>query len=443
MSTGDEIATSAPGAGRPTIVAVEMGYGHLRPAHALAELLGGEVLECDRPPLADADEARLWQRARKQYEELTRLSQVPLVGFPLRPLVGALTAIPPLHPPRDLSAPTWPVRLVEKLAERGLGRGLIGHLRAHASPLLTTFFVPALIADRVPDLDVSCVVTDSDINRVWAPADSAGTRVRYFAPSMRVVRRLVAYGVPRARIRMTGFPLPHGLLGGPELTTARRVLLQRLARLDPEGTFRGVFGDEVERALGPIPPADRAPRVTFAVGGAGAQAELVDEFLPSMRDALVEGRLRLALVAGVRREVAQRFTRALEDAHLGGQLGLSVEIVLADDMRDYFRRFNACLMDTDALWTKPSELTFFAALGLPLVLAPPVGEHERLNGRWANEQGAALPQHDPRSAGSWLGDWLADGTLAQAAWAGFRALPKQGLYEMAGSFAAGGAGRGG
>jgi len=37
----------------------------------------------------------------------------------------------------------------------------------------------------------------------------------------------------------------------------------------------------------------------------------------------------------------------------------------------------------------PSEMTFFAALGLPLILAPAVGVHERYNARWATEAGAA------------------------------------------------------
>ena len=47
------------------------------------------------------------------------------------------------------------------------------------------------------------------------------------------------------------------------------------------------------------------------------------------------------------------------------------------------------------------------------------------------EHGAALRQHQPEGAAHWLADWLADGTLAQAAWSGFRSLPKQGLYEIA------------
>jgi hypothetical protein len=294
--------------------------------------------------------------------------------------------------------------------------------------------VPALVADRAGGLDVRCVVTDSDINRVWAPIDSQHTRILYYAPSTRAVRRLVAYGVPRARIQLTGFPLPHSLVGGREMTAARANLAARLGRLDPHGVFKKKFGAEVAHALGELPAADGPPRITFAVGGAGAQAELAELFVPSLAPALRTGQLQLTLVAGVRREVAERFRRAIAAVGLDDELGRSVEIVVADDIPAYFRAFNAALARTDGLWTKPSELTFFAALGLPLILAPPVGEHERLNARWASEHGAALPQRHPRAAWHWLEEWLADGTLAQAAWAGFRALPRNGLYEIADSF---------
>ncbi|HEX9103803.1 MAG TPA: hypothetical protein VF997_16445, partial [Polyangia bacterium] len=357
-------STPLPQPVRPTIVAVEMGYGHLRPAHALADHLGGPVLEADRPPLAGPDEQRTWARTRTTYETLTRLSQLPVVGRPLSPLLGVLTSIPPLYPARDLSNPTWPVHLVERMAARGLGRGLVDYLRQSGTPLLTTFFVPALIADRAVDLDVRCVVTDSDINRVWAPMHPRTTRIRYFAPSTRVVRRLVAYGVPRERITLTGFPLPHELLGGPSLPVAKANLLRRLARLDGDGIFRRHFGEEVERTVGALPAADGPPHVAFAVGGAGAQAELADRFLPSLAPVLRAGQLRLTLIAGVRNEVADRFRRAIDDAGIGDLLGRAVDVLHAPDLPSYFHAFNAALADVDALWTKPSELAFFAALGL-------------------------------------------------------------------------------
>ena len=73
-------------------------------------------------------------------------------------------------------------------------------------------------------------------------------------------------------------------------------------------------------------------------------------------------------------------------------------VVVAEDLDAYFRACNALLAETDILWTKPSEMTFYGALGLPLLLSPPVGAQERYNRRWAVENGAGLEQRDPRFA---------------------------------------------
>jgi hypothetical protein len=138
----------------------------------------------------------------------------------------------------------------------------------------------------------------------------------------------------------------------------------------------------------------------------------------------------VALAAGIRPEIAARFERWVREAGLGDCLGEQVTIVLAADLDAYFTGFNDLLAETDVLWTKPSELTFFAALGIPLVFSQPVGMHERYNRRWAIENGAGLKQREPGHAGFWIREWLAEGTLAAAAWSGFMRLPKFGLYQI-------------
>ncbi len=411
----------------PLVVAIEMGYGHLRAAVPLAARLHTDVLHCDRPPLADAVEQRLWARSRRTYELWCRVSQLPIVGAPLRSALDSLTFIPPLHPYRDLSLPNRSARLVDRMGSRGLGHTLAQHMRDTGRPLLSTFFTPAVLADRAGAERVYCVVTDSDINRVWAPLDGKRTRIHYFAPSERVVRRLTAYGVPPAQVQYTGFPLPDELLGGRDLAALRKNLGRRLGRLDPTGRFRSRFTVELSQ-LGAATESDgKPPLITFAVGGAGAQAELARQFLPGLKRLILNGKLRLCLVAGVRGEVAAEFRDALA---ANGLRESEVEILLQPNFESYFSAFHARLADTDVLWTKPSEMTFFAALGLPLVMAPPVGVHERYNRRWAAEAGAGLFQHDVRFAGEWLEAYLADGTLAGAAWAGFRRLPQLGLYDI-------------
>jgi hypothetical protein len=416
----------------PIVVAVEMGYGHLRAARPLADALHQRVLHVDRAPLAGAEEQRLWARVRRGYEWISRVSQIPLAGGPLRLALDRMTSIPRLHPYRDLSAPTHGVVTLDRLVRQNLGQGLVEELRRTGAPLLTTFYSPAIVADRAGLDRIFCVVTDTDVNRIWAPLDPVRTRIQYLAPTHQVVRRLRSYGVPAARITVTGFPLPESLVGGPSLAAAGRNLAARLVRLDPEGEFRREHSEELARFLGPLPAEEhgRPPTLVYAVGGAGAQAALSRSFLPGMRRLVEEGRLRIALVAGVRPEVADLFREALHEARLEGALGSGVEILLEPDFDAYYDAFNALLARADVLWTKPSELCFYAALGLPLVLARPVGVHERHNRRWVREAGAGVKQREARFAAEWLSDMLADGSLAGAAWAGFMRLPKFGLARV-------------
>jgi hypothetical protein len=414
------------------VVAIEMGLGHLRAGDSLARAMGVPLLHVDRAPLSGDDERGRWAKSRRFYEMVSRVSQLPFIGAPPRGLLSAITHIPHLHPRRDLSRPSLTLRYLERQIVAGLGGGLVAEMERTGAPLLTTFFAPALVADRRGAGDVNCLVTDSDIARVWVPSNPAGSRIRYFAPTERAQQRLVAYGVAPERITLTGFPLPGELLGGPDLPVLRRNLAARLVRLDPTGAFREQHRGEVEELLGTeangVHATRDAPLLTFAVGGAGAQAGLAPRFLPSLRPEIEAGRLRLALLAGVRRDVATAFRALVARAGLAEHPG--VRVVGDEDLDGYFRACNALLAETDILWTKPSEMTFYGALGLPLLLAPPVGAQERYNRRWAVENGAGIEQRDPRFTGEWIAEWLADGTLAAAAWSGFRRLPKLGLYRI-------------
>ncbi len=414
------------------VAAVDMGYGHLRAAHALAAALGVEVVEVDREPFSTPAERRLWDRLRNVYTLLSRASQAPLLGPALAQLLDGLTAIPRLYPYRDQSSPTLAVKLLHHLVHRGLGDNLIRHLKRSGDCLLTTFFAPALAAAEAGVTRVVCVVTDSDINRVWAPREGRGTAIEYCVPSERALRRLRAYGVPASRIHVTGFPLPLELVGGADESDQRQRLAARLVRLDPAGAFRDQYREELAYVLGPLPEAekDRPPRLTFAIGGAGAQSRIARALIPSLAPMVRERRLRLALVAGVREELAARFRDWLAAAGLGGESEEDVEVLCAPSLPEYFVAFNRLLLRTDILWTKPSELTFFGAVGLAMVFAPPVGAHERFNRRWAIQRGAGLKQYSPGTAGEWLIEWLQEGILAGAAWSGYRRLPRRGTANI-------------
>jgi len=319
-----------------TLVAIDMGYGHLRPAYALADVLDSEVLHVDRSPLAEDRDRKLWAYVRKYYESVSRASQWPVLGWPMRHLLDRATDIRDLYAQRDQSQPNAGALVLEQLIRKGLGASLVDHLSRTDATLVTTFFMPAIAADRLGYDKIFCIVTDSDIHRVWAPLDPVNTRIVYLVPTQRTRRRLRAYGVPEERIRVTGFPLPNELVGGTGLHELKPQLARRLVRLDPSGVFRGELKHAISHFLGPLPELrgeDTAPLLTFAIGGAGAQVGLAATFLPSLRGLLSDRRLRLALVAGVRQEVASELERCVGQAGLGRHLrpGGPIEILCEPD----------------------------------------------------------------------------------------------------------------
>jgi hypothetical protein len=419
---------------KAAIVSVEMGYGHLRPAQTLSDFLETPIWRADHAPFATAKEELIWSSVRQMHEALSKVTQLPgRLGETMHGLMNLVTRIDPLHSDRDFSTPTAGVLALDALIKQGVGSNLVRKLRENGAPLLTTYYATAIIGDRAGLDRVYCVVTDSDINRVWAPVNAASTHIFYFAPSHRVFNRLRAYGVPENRIGISGFPLPVELLGDEQAQIARQTLAGRLVRLDPSESFTREHYNDIGKVVGALPSEQRGqpPLLTFAVGGAGAQHYLSDQFLSSLREPIIRGRLRLVLVAGTRRDVNLRFEKQIDRYGLRTALGYRLRILFEPDFVTYYRKFNQLLAETDILWTKPSELSFYAALGIPLILATPLGIHEMYNRRWLIERGAALDQRPPALAVDWLFEWLNEGVLANAAWAGFNRLPKTGTYQIA------------
>ena len=113
----------------PLLVAIRMGYGHLRPAHALSKLLGVEVQQADEAPLASSDEQVRWRRLRGRYEGFTRLSQARVVGGPLRALLKLATRIPAYRDGLDDSASTPLVRALDRRLRAGLCSPMVDLLK--------------------------------------------------------------------------------------------------------------------------------------------------------------------------------------------------------------------------------------------------------------------------------------------------------------------------
>ncbi|MFA7286287.1 MAG: hypothetical protein WC052_01310 [Patescibacteria group bacterium] len=417
------------------VVSVDMGYGHERAAFGLRHIASGDIVTANNYDGIPAKDLQLWQQGRKFYEAISRLSTVPLVGQFIFETYDKLQEIQPFYPRRDLSRPTLQVRELYRMMEKHeFMRDLIDRLRRKNLPLVTTFFLPAFAAEYYgyPG-EIYCVVTDADISRAWAALDPKQSRIKYFAPTGRVVERLKLYGVPEENIFLTGFPLPKELVDGPDPAQLRRQISRRLNNLDPNGIFRKQYDRTLHQHFGRdwhSRPQPRSLTVTFAVGGAGAQAKIGVEALQSLRVRIARNEITFNLEAGTHRGVRDLYKKAVSDLRLTKYLGSSVHVYYTKSRHDYFRDYTKRLATTDVLWTKPSEQSFYAGAGLPIIIAPPLGSQEEFNARWLQTVGGGVPQHNPKYVGEWLFDWVASGGLAKMAWSGYIEAPTHGAYRI-------------
>jgi len=231
------------------------------------------------------------------------------------------------------------------------------------------------------------------------------------------------YGVPEKNIFLTGFPLPAENLGGAQLKTLKTDLSERVVNLDPEHRYRAKYNNTIMQFLGEhVKFEGHHPHpltLTFAVGGAGAQKNLATTILHSLRKKILDGEINLNLVAGTRNDVYSYFENKIKDLGLDKAVGNNLNIIFAVDKEEYFRLFNETLRRTDILWTKPSELSFYTGLGLPIIMAPTIGSQEEYNRLWLKTVGGGISQDDPRYTHEWLFDWVNSGFLAEAAMSGF------------------------
>ncbi|MBI2551538.1 hypothetical protein HYV73_04350 [Candidatus Uhrbacteria bacterium] len=420
---------------RAWVVDVNMGYGHSRPAHALRDLCGGTVLSAnDYPGIPDHDKTS-WQRSRQLYEWFSRAQPIPYIGPLIFKALDRFQQIPAFYPNRDLSAPNLQVRQMYAMMRRGFGKHLIETLQKEPLPLLTTFFLPAFMAEYFDyPGDIYCLTTDADISRAWVPLDPARSRIRYFASNGRVVERLKLYGVQESRIFLTGFPMPKELIGGTSAEHLKSVLSRRLCQLDPHGYFHEIYFRTLKAELGiercAVVKQDRPLTLLYMVGGAGAQRSVGVEILSSLKGLLKRKQLRLVLSAGSRHDIADYFASAVRDLGLQKLLPTWIDIPRPASRLAYFEEFPALLEQADILWTKPSEMSFYTGLGLPIILTDPIGSQEEFNRTWLQYVGGGTPQFPPRWAGEWLMDWRDSGALARMAWNGYVEAPTHGTYRI-------------
>lgn len=412
---------------RAWVVSADMGYGHQRavfPLHGIAE---EGLITVGRNDNSAEKEKKQWKRLLNVYETFSRARGIPLIGKPIFALLDSLMHIPSFYPIRNLSHSTYQVDLLENNIRNGLCTGMMAKISSKQLPLVTSFYAPAIAADIKGYEPIYCIICDADINRVWVAKQAWESRIMYFAPCGKAAQRLKSYGVPEDRIFLTGFPLPLDLLG-KNLSVLKSDLMQRLQYLDPRRRFHQLHSRSVEHFLGKKNrsfTSDRVLTITYAVGGAGAQAEIGGRIAYSLRHRLRKGDLRLNLVAGIRPEVRDYFESIKRDLNAE-----SISIIYSPSMQEYFQLFNTAMRTTDILWTKPSELSFYAGLGIPVIMTPTIGSQERFNRQWLLEIYAGMRQENPDYTDEWLFDLLENGTIADMAWSGFLKARKLGTEKI-------------
>lgn len=411
-------------ANKAWVVAVDMGYGHQRAAYPLRHLSPtGKVVLANNYEGIPRSDYRLWHGGQSVYELLSRSKNIPVVGDCIFGFLDYFQRVPSFYPRRDLTKPTLQLTTTYRTIRRGWGREFINYLNQEDLPLISTFFTPAFMAEEHGfKNEIYVVICDSDISRAWAPLNPRKSRIKYLAPSSRVVERLQLYGVKKERIFLTGFPLPEENIGGEQLKVLKNDLAERIINLDPEHNYRSKYAKLLKDYLRSSQLSERHTHpltLTFAVGGAGAQKYVAIQIVKSLRNKLAGEEIKLNLIAGARSDVHRFFHSIVKANGLENKLGKNLRIISAVTKEDYFNLFNDILRHTDVLWTKPSELVFYSALGLPIIMAPSLGSQEVSNRLWLKTIGAGISQGDPRYTHEWLFDWVNSGWLAEAAMAGF------------------------
>jgi len=412
------------------LISTDMGYGHQRAIYPLLHIGKKTILDAAKNSRITKEERLVWKKTQSLYELFSRAGNLPLIGKPFSRMLDRILYIPQLYPYRDLSKATFQVKFLRNSIQKGLCRGVLSQISEEHLPVVTSFYAPAIAADMQGENKVFCIICDTDLNRVWVAEDPWESRIEYFAPTGRVAQRLVSYGVSPERVHITGFPLPISLTGDADLFTLRKNLSIRLKILDPKGRFHALHKKSVEHFIGnadsPI-PANRKFTLTYAVGGAGAQKEIAAKILKSLLPVIHTGDVRINLSAGTRHEIKEYFESLKQSLCPKTDF---VSIIYGKTNSEYFNLFNTALADTDVLWTKPSELSFYCGLGLPIVLTPAIGPQEWFNRKWLREIGAGFKQYKPEYSHQWLFDLLNKGRLAEMAWSGFLKARKCGTFKI-------------
>ena len=422
------------------VVSVLMGLGHMRAAFPLRDLSHEDIIIYGSKHNTSRKEYRRWKKIRNLYYSFSRAGRIPLIGKYVLGIMLTIQKIAPYYPVKDRSEPTFSVKyLTHMIKKKGLCEALLEKIKGEDTRTVHTFYVTGIALEmKTHDNHIHdnyLLICDSDFNRVWVPLEPRNSQLKYLAPCVQVKRRLLSYGVPEENIYLTGFPLPKENLGSEEdLEILKEDLWKRLLRLDPTNKFLSIHQKSVFYWLNQSKlPEERETHfnLTFAVGGAGAQTHIVEKILESLKEKIQQKKIKLYISIGINRDIFEKVLGYVNSQGLGEYLNNGISLIFDKDIYKYLVKFNRALRHTDVLWTKPSELSFYCGLGIPILMAPPIGTHEEMNRRWLRHMHTGItPPGKVEYTNEWLFDLRENGILASAAWDGFLRVRKLGTYKI-------------
>ncbi|MBU2539623.1 hypothetical protein KJ786_00460 [Patescibacteria group bacterium] len=418
--------------GRAWIISVNMGYGHQRTAYPLKDLSANSIINANTYDGIPEKDKKIWEYSRGFYEFISNIKRIPIIGNWAFAIFNKFQKIFNYYPKRDLSRPNASLKVVFSLIRKGWGENLIKTLAGNPLPIISTFFAPAFMAEefKYPN-DIYCVICDADIARPWASLKPFESRIKYFTPNSWTFERLKLYGIRKENIFLTGYPMPKENIGTEEMEIVKEDLAHRLLNLDPKGEYYKMYHPVIEDYIGKLPEKSNHPlTIMFSIGGAGAQKEMGVKIAKSLKQKIQTGKIKLIFSAGIKENVKNYLLENLETIGLKEEINRNIEIIFKDNINNYFTEFNQKLRKTDILWTKPSELSFYAGLGIPIIIAPSIGSQEDFNKKWLLHVGAGFIQENPNHTDEWLTDLLEGGTLAEMAMQGFVEIEKMGTYNI-------------
>jgi hypothetical protein len=421
------------------VITAHMGLGHMRAAWTLKNWAKEEkvIVLGDDNAFSTENDRKILNRTRFFYYQISRAMELPVIGKFIFGLLNKMMKFPGLYSKEDEKERTLGTVILERMVKK---KKICCKISEKAScdksvPLIHTFYATAVAMDSMCESGSNwLIVTDTDINRVWVAGNPEKSKIKYLVPCGKTERRLLKYGVKNENIFVSGFPLPIENIGSKEKQEIiAKDLAARMVRLDRNGSFRKMFGKTCLEILGleGFPETEKTINLMYAIGGSGVQASTALKIAASLQKEIKNKDFSLTISCGINKELYCNLRHSFANSQYEELLGFGVNIIFANKFEDYYNSFNQALRKTDILWTKPSEMSFYCALGIPIITSAPVGHHEKVNRRWLNEIHAAIrTPGKAKECSEWLQDLIDTGILPQTAWNGYLNAEKMGTYNI-------------